>query len=451
MSGTLRHTARRFIISLTTLCLALLVIGTAPSRVQAADPITIQLNDATASFPEGITFTLEASSQRSITKVELLYSVADDPTLNLLVPSFTPAKRIEIHHLLDLQVYYLPPGLDLTYQWRLVDDRGREVATEFRTLLWEDTRFDWQPLASADVTVYAYTGNEAFNRLILDAAQSAVDQLKTEYGLSNVTPIRIWVYNSRDDFNATKQANEKHWAVGTAYSDYHLILATIPEGSKNEIGRVIPHEISHQLLSQATKNPFNAPPLWLDEGLAVRAQTVGNEDDFNQVKDAAAKGQLYSVRALISEFPTTGPYHLAYAESHSIVNFVIEHFGLEKLQALIAVYREGVSHDEALMRTLSVDTAGLDQLWKASLNYQGDHPDGVGATAGHQSPASELGAAVLVAALVCALIAAVLRRPRARPHSRFIAMPPTWHRRAAAPSGRNRARLARVRTSRAGS
>ncbi len=410
MSGTVRHAARLLVLGVTALCLPLLAWPITPTGIRAAEAITITKNEAVAQFPDGITFSLKAEGRRPITRVELLYRISDDPTLNLLVPSFPAGKHVAIQHLLDLQIYYLPAGLDLTYHWRLEDDRGNVVETEPLTLLWEDTRFDWQSLSSADVTVYAYTGNEAFNRLILDAAQSAVDRLKEEYGLSQVTPIRIWVYNSRDDFNATKQANEKHWAVGTSYSGYHLILATIPEGSKHEIGRVIPHEISHQLLYQATKNPFNAPPLWLDEGLAVRAQTVGNEDDFDQVKDAAAKGQLYSVRALISEFPTTGPYHLAYAESYSIVTFVIEHFGIDKLRELIAVYREGVSHDEALRRTLGVNTDGLDQLWKASLNYQGDHPDGVGGTVGDHQPAAGVGAAVVTAVMLLAVFMHLLWR-----------------------------------------
>lgn len=410
MSGTVRHAARLVVASLVALCLTLLAGSIAPPAIQAADAITINHDHAVAEFPDGITFSLEAQGRRTITQAELLYRISDDPTLNLIVPSFTPGKRVAIQHVLDLQVYYLPAGLDITYHWRLADDRGNVVESQPQTLLWEDTRFDWQSLSSADVTVYAYTGNEAFNQLILDAAQTAVDRLKSEYGLNQITPIRIWVYNSRDDFNATKQANEKDWAIGTSYSNYHLILATIPEGSKQEIGRVIPHEISHQLLYQATKNPFNAPPLWLDEGLAVRAQTAGNEDDFDQVRDAAAKGQLYSVRALISEFPTTGPYHLAYAESYSIVTFVIDHFGIDKLRELIAIYREGVSHDEALLTTLGVDTSGLDQLWKASLNYQGDHPDGVGGTVDEHQPAATIAAGMLGALILFAMLTHLIWR-----------------------------------------
>ena len=70
-----------------------------------------------------------------------------------------------------------------------------------------------------------------------------------------------------------------------------------PEGGTREVGRVIPHEVSHQLLYQATKNPFNSPPTWLDEGLAVSNQESGNEDSPALLKDATEKGHLFSIRS----------------------------------------------------------------------------------------------------------------------------------------------------------
>ena len=49
----------------------------------------------------------------------------------------------------------------------------------------------------------------------------------------------------------------------------HVIMAVLPPGNYDEVGRVVPHEISHQVLHQATDNPFSRPPQWLNEGLAV--------------------------------------------------------------------------------------------------------------------------------------------------------------------------------------
>ncbi|HKG25928.1 MAG TPA: peptidase MA family metallohydrolase, partial [Thermomicrobiales bacterium] len=380
-------------------------LATTVHRAAAASEVAVNNNEATTDFPDGVNFTLDVEGARKITRIELLYQAADLETLNLEVPEFKPRKHVTLSHHLDFRVNFEPSGIDITYRWRLTDDKGNTTETEPKTLLWSDNRFDWRSQSSHDVTVYGYRNNDAFDKLILDSAQSTVDRLKVEYGVESVTPIRIWVYNSKKDFSAAQQGNSSEWIAGTAYPQLHVILAILPEGNKGEVGRVIPHEISHQLLYQATMNPFNGPPTWLDEGLAVLVQDGGNEGFPAQVEDAAEKGRLFSVRALNSSFPyDPADAALAYAESLSIVRFIIDHFGEDKLAAVIAAYRDGVSHDEALMKGLSVDIDGLDRLWKESLDYPGDQPRGTGTT-GHDSRWTDFYGTGLASGVLVILIA----------------------------------------------
>jgi hypothetical protein len=175
--------------------------------------------------------------------------------------------------------------------------------------------------------------------------------------------------------------NSESWIAGTAYPEFHVILAVLPEGDKYEVGRIVPHEISHQVLHQATKNPFNAPPVWLDEGLAVLNQEGGDEDYPALVQLAADEGRLFSIRALNSTPPLEpADATLYYAESLSVVQFVIDHFGAEKMAALIDAYKQGVSHDQAATMALGVDLDELDRMWKESLGYQGDRGQAGGIT-----------------------------------------------------------------------
>jgi hypothetical protein len=369
------------LIVLLLLTLALVPFAPALHRAQAADPISVTTDEASLDFPNGIDFKLDAQGDRKIQRIELLYQAADLETLNLEVPDFKPAKHVDLTHQLDFRVNYEPSGIDITYHWRLTDDQGNITETDPKTLLWSDNRFEWQPVTSHDVTVYGYRNNDAFDKIILDSAQSTVDRLKLTYGVETVTPIRIWVYNSKKDFSATQQGNSSEWIAGTAYPQLHVILAILPEGNKQEVGRVVPHEISHQLLYQATRNPFNGPPTWLDEGLAVFNQDNGNEDFPAMVNDAAEKGHLFSIRALNSNFPyDAADATLAYAESYSIVQFIIATYGEDKLATVIAAYRDGLSHDEALRRGIGVDIDKLDRLWKESLDYPGNKPRATGTT-----------------------------------------------------------------------
>jgi Peptidase MA superfamily len=400
---------QQFVIGLLAVCLlALVPLVHAPQPVDAAARMTVNDDEATSNFPDGIELKLDVDGKRPIERVELLYRAADLETYNLEVPQFKPAKHVTIDHHLDFRVNYLPSGIDVTYHWRLTDDKGQAFETDPRTVLWADNRFDWQTLTANDVTVYAYNQNPAFDQMILDRAQQAADQLKGEYGVKAVAPIRIWVYNSKEDFSATLRGNSEPWIGGSAYMDYHLIVAILPEGNKSEIGRIVPHEMSHQVLYQATKNPFNAPPLWLDEGLAVLHQDNGAESFPAIVKDAAEKGHLFSVRALVSSFPyDPADAGLAYAESLSIVRFVIDRFGEDRLRAVIAAYRTGVSHDDALWQGLGIDMDGLDRLWKESLDYPGDRPRSAATTKDRSAWTDFFGSGLASGALVflCVLLA----------------------------------------------
>lgn len=350
---------------------------------QGAASLVVASNQATRSFPGAITFSLSANAGTQVERVELLYTTPGEETLNLVTPPFTGGSAIEISYDLDLRVRYLPPGLDVIYHWRVVDTAGNVTKTEPRTVTWQDDRFDWTSMGTSQVTVYSYHGDEAFSRSVLDSAQRTIDRLTSDLAVTLESPIRIWSYSSKADFEGALAPNSHPWIVGTAYPMYHLILAVLPPGNGSEVGRVVPHEVAHQVIHQAAENPFNDPPTWLDEGIAYRYQERGTEPFLALIPGAVEDGRLYSVRALNSDFPyEKADADLAYGESLSIVNFIVEEFGQEALTALIDVFTEGVSYDEAVQRALGVSIEELDRRWKESLGYQGDKMAPGGAPAG---------------------------------------------------------------------
>ncbi len=147
------------------------------------------------------------------------------------------------------------------------------------------------------------------------------------------------------------------------------------------------------------------------------------------VENAAEKGRLFSIRALNSNFPyDPADASLAYAESYSIVRFIIDEFGEDKLATIIAAYREGVSHDEALVKTIGVDIDELDRLWKERLDYPGDQPRGTGTTRDDPSRWTDFfstglasGALVLVFVLLIAGFFRFFAARRPRPHVHRLA------------------------------
>jgi hypothetical protein len=326
---------------------------------------TVIVDEVVSQFPEGLDFRFEAELSESVQRAELLYTIAGSETANLAWPEIDPGTSVVITHFIELLIRFQPSGVDFTYWWRLHTRDGGVFESEPQTILWYDDRFEWDSFASDDITVHSYNGDTAFNEYILESAQTTADMLKEEFDLPDATRIRIWIYDARSDFYETQAPNSSEWIAGTAFPSYHLIIATIPRGDYREVDRVIPHEVSHQIVGEATKNPFNALPTWLDEGLAVEVQEVGTADYPAVVADAYLQGRLPTVQSLISDFPfDAGHASLAYASSYSIVTFIRETYGEDQLRALVLSYREGISHDEALMQTLGITTSELDSLWR---------------------------------------------------------------------------------------
>src|SRR5262249_5993248 len=140
-------------------------------------------------------------------------------------------------------------------------------------------------------------------QLMLKTAQEAVDRLQTEYHLGRSAQVRIWVYNSQKDLLGTQYSNSQDLVAGATYPEFLESFVAVPEGDKNEMNRVIPHEVSHLIVHQAVQNPFNTIPLWFDEGLAISAQNYNPEDMKTMVKSAQEDGTLMPLSSLNGEFP----------------------------------------------------------------------------------------------------------------------------------------------------
>jgi hypothetical protein len=247
-------------------------------------------------------------------------------------------------------------------------DDGEIVETESATVTWLDDRFDWDQRDGENIQVFGYDASDDFMDMMIEVADDSMNDLIALYQPETVYPVRIWVYETGEDYAGTQAANSQEWSAGSAYPDLQVIHAVIPDGDESEVMRIIPHEISHQVLFMATMNPFNSPATWIDEGLAVLAQEGGTGYYDRLVEDAWGDDELLPMQGLISVFPfEPGAASMAYAQSYRMMSFIIDEFGDQVVNAIVQGYREGNSHDEVLIQALGMDLGELESLWHASL------------------------------------------------------------------------------------
>lgn len=381
-----------------------------PAAIESAAPqepagLSVARNEAVADFPTGITFNLDAETTAPIAKLELLYHAPGLETYSVELPSFeVGTTRLSLAHPVDLRAGQLPPGIDVQYKWRITEQNGDVVETPEQTTHWFDTRYTWQPLVGEHVTVYSYSGDHAFEQEILDAAERTIGSLASAYGATPDQPIRIWAYADKEDLYGALAPNSEPWIAGAAYPGLHIIMAIVPPGNLNELKRVIPHEISHQVLYQATENPFNSPPQWLDEGLATYWQETGRDRFYSYALQFASQGTIPPLRTLNGDFPYDHEAAMAaYAYSLSAVIYILDTWGDEGMSKLIAAFPEGVTYDEAVLKGLGITFEELDQRWRDDLRAKAQQAIASGTTTrfgdsapGDASPWGSLGEALAI-------------------------------------------------------
>ncbi len=356
-------------VSLSLLCSLWAANGFQANMALAAPTFTASDSTATADFPTGMSFALAGTADGTVTDVELVYKEANLDILELVTATFTQdGDQIAAQADADFTINFLPVGIDLTYHWVVTFDDESIVETDPQIAPWIDDRFDWQLAEGEGVQIYSYGRDQDFVDFMVATSEQAFQDMVALYQPEKTFPIKIWAYASGKDYAGTLATNSQEWSAGSAYPDLQVIQAVIPDGSESEVLRVLPHEVSHQVLHMATMNPFNSPATWIDEGLATHAQQGGTDDYPGIVSDAIDDGEILSLRSLISAFPYDPTLaRQAYAQSYSVVGFIKDQWGDEGILAIVLAYRDGNSHEDVIQIALGMSIEELQDAWIASL------------------------------------------------------------------------------------
>ncbi|HYF61443.1 MAG TPA: peptidase MA family metallohydrolase [Herpetosiphonaceae bacterium] len=383
MSLRPKHPARsRRWIALLAVALLLLV---APGWARAADQATIARNEVSSDFGAEIRFELAATSPAEIKEVAFLYALgvsADDlPAYTEARPEWQPdGGNVEATFVRDTSIDYLPVGVTLRYKWVLTADDGTITETPEQSLQYQDTRFNWREKSDRGITVRWYDGGDDWGDALLRTATGALDRLEQRIGGTVDDPMTISIYKNTSDMRAALPPNSAEWIGGQARPDLGLIVGAIAEGDDAELGRLVPHELSHLVLHQATRNNYGGMPVWFDEGSAVANQDSPDFGFTDRVEDAARNGELIPLRALASNFPNDPDKALqSYAQSESVVRYIEKTYGVEAITRLVAQFKSGTTDDAAVESALGISIDDLDAAWRATLPAAERTPDPVAA------------------------------------------------------------------------
>src|SRR4030042_216646 len=161
----------------------------------------------------------------------------------------------------------------------------------------------------------------------------------------------------------------REWTGGVAFTEYSTIAIGISAQNLDWGKKALAHELGHMITHQITFSPYGANlPTWLDEGFAMHAEGELDASMQLYLKKTMLQQKLISIRSLSSPFSAkSDEAYLSYAESQSIVEFIIGNYGKDKMLNLLSLLKEGYRIDEALTDIYGFDQDGLDQLWRGTL------------------------------------------------------------------------------------
>lgn len=351
--------------------LGLLLALIGPGTARAQGELRITDTSVGAAFPLGISFMLSAESDSDISDIRLHYRVERrsfvDVTSEVFV-EFLPGTSVTTGWDWDMRrIGGLPPGTGISYWWTVTDANGERVVSEPATFRFDDLRFAWQILTEGNVTLHWYQGDSAFAEELMAAVQDSLDWLETDTGAHLRESIELYVYSSAADLRGS-MVFPQEWTGGVAFTRYGRIAIGIGPANLTWGKKALAHELTHLVVHQMTFNPYGELPTWLEEGLAMRSEGPLGADFAGYLQTAIEGDGLISTRSLSSPFSAFADQsRLSYAESFSLVEFLVGSFGKDKMLQLLETFRAGNSYDGALMSVYGFDTDGLDRRWREEV------------------------------------------------------------------------------------
>ncbi len=219
-------------------------------------------------------------------------------------------------------------------------------------------------------------GNQA-----LDLLEKARAQLTKKYGLELTKPVMVEIFPNQKDFAVrTFGMPGGEGYLGVCFGN--VITANSPASHNMNWQSVLWHEFCHVVTLNLTQNKM---PRWLSEGISVyeerRADLRWGEKINPQYRQFIVEGKMKPIADLSSAFmaPPSGLHlQFAYYQSSLVVEFLIERFGLEKMQAILRDLGTGTPINETLTKnTTDMKTLEKDFEEFAENIAKGMGPDNV--------------------------------------------------------------------------
>ncbi len=271
------------------------------------------------------------------------------------------------------------PNTTWRFRFRALLPDGSRVESPEATVTVADERFAWRTLTDTGISLHWTEGDDAFARQALEDGVAAVAAARELFGGGEIGLVDLFVYADEEAFYAALGPGTRENVGGQANDETRTMYALIEPAQVGSpwVRIVVAHELTHLVFAEVTRNPWSAPPRWLNEGIAVWLTEGYTSEDRARVESAARAGTLIPLSGLAGYFPTTpSRFSLAYATSASAIDHLVARWGREGLAAVVRAYGAGLGDDAAFRSGLGIGIAEFEAGWLAAIGGREREPAG---------------------------------------------------------------------------
>ncbi len=200
-----------------------------------------------------------------------------------------------------------------------------------------------------------------------DVLTRARREIGSDFALWSRRKIVVLVY-SADQFRQLRQ-DTPDWVAGQYDGKIRFPL---PGAGINQATaeHVLFHEYTHAVIHELTDNRC---PTWLNEGFADYEAWKHDQHPWASLRRAAAANALIPWGELSTHFSTTASAQdvsLAYEESHSIVRYLVERYGMWHMRRVLKAASDKAPLDKVWDSELHIKASRLEENWRTWLDEQ---------------------------------------------------------------------------------
>jgi len=330
--------------------------------------LTFETFSVTHTFGSQITFNVTAKSDADVTAAVVLMRTSDSDRTEVIQASVTPSKNFKGQVTRELQAQPISPFTTITYSWRLTDSQGRTFTSSDQKYSYDDNRFKWQTLERGAIIAHWYSGDLTFGQYVADTGFQSLDRVSRFINAPLPPKVDVYVYANLNDLQSSLRLMGRNWVSGHADPKIGVVMVTASPDliGRADLERDVPHELAHIMIYQATVAGYDRMPVWLDEGLAVNSELQPRPDFAAALSDAVKNNSLIPIASLCGSFGSERA-HLSYAESASLVRYILDHWGSAKMKNLLNAYRDGATCEGGVQRELNVSLVELQTDWQRAV------------------------------------------------------------------------------------